>query len=212
MERIIGRFDALAAAVRRATRKKVEAKREEARLRAQQIKDDAREKADRIHDEILTEARQQAQKRRRQLLAEATQDARWKRLTAREEMIDQVWDQAEQSLRQLVDSEDYPEVMRQLTWQALQTLGPGHLVLVADPAGHDLLTEDRLNTWAEAALEDFDAPVTLERAPEPLDTWGGLIFTTSQGRKRVDARFSQRLEMAKDEIREDVFNALMGES
>lgn len=212
MEQIIGRFDALSAAVERATRKKVEARKEEARLRAQQIEDDAREKADQIHEEILTKAQQQAEERRRQRVAEANQEARQRHLAAREELIDQVWDQAERELRQLVGSDNYAKVLRQLTWQAVETLGPGYLILTADPAGHEILSEERLSAWSKAASEAFEATVEFERSPDPSDTWGGLIVTTNSGRKQVDARFDERLEIGRSEIREDVFNALMGES
>jgi hypothetical protein len=46
-----------------------------------------------------------------------------------------------------------------LARQAVQTLGPGHIVLAADPQGHDLLTEDRLTAWADEVSENFDTSV-----------------------------------------------------
>lgn len=212
MARIIGSFDDLSSAVEEATRRRVKDRRGEALKHAQRIKDGARKQADRIQEEILEKAQHQAGEKRRQRLAESEREAKHRRLTAREELLDGVWEEAEGELRDLVNSDGYTQALRQLAWLAVETLGTGHLMLAADPEGHERLTEERLEKWSEEASEDFDASVEFECASDPLDIWGGLIATTRQGRKRMDARFSERLEIAREEMREETFHALMGGS
>jgi V/A-type H+-transporting ATPase subunit E len=212
MARTVGSFDDLSDRVQEVVRRKVEDRREESRRRAQKIKDDAQEKAGQIETEILEDAKHRADDKRRRQVARAEEEAKHKRLRAREEIVEQIWDQAETELRELVESDEYAQALRQMAWLAVQTLGPGHLVLAADPNGHDLLTEDRLTTWGDEATEDFGAPVEFERASEALDAWGGLVASENQGRKRMDARFSTRLETARSELRDKVFRRLMGEA
>lgn len=212
MARTIGSLDDLSASVEQAAERKADDRKQEARRRAQDMIEEAEEDAERIHAEILEDARQRAQEKRRQRLTEARQAAMRQRLAAREEILDRVWERAENELRELVEEEAYSQVLNRLARQALQLLGTGQLLLAADPRGHDLLIDERLTAWSEEASEEFDASVEFERAPEPLDAWGGLVASKNEERKRVDARFSERLEIARSEIREAIFERLMGES
>jgi len=212
MARVVGSFDDLADSVRQAANLRARDRVKEARARAKRMEHDARERGEQIKTEVLAAARRQADEERSQRLAEAMQAARRKRLAAREDVLDRVWDQAERKLRDMVDDDQYVEVLRRLTWLAFDILGPGRLTLAADLRGHDLLTEDRLRAWSEASSEEVESSVELERASEPLDAWGGIVVTKHGGRKRMDARFCSRLQTARRELRDEVFNRLMGES
>ena len=212
MARVVGSFDDLAAAVQQAAHLRANDRAEEARARAEQMEHDARERGEQIEAEVLEAARRRADEQRSQRLAEAMQTAKRERLAAREDILDRVWDQAERKLRDMVDDDRYVDVLHQLARLAVEALGPGRLTLAADARGHDLLTEDRLRTWSEERSEAVEAPVDLERASETLDTWGGIVVTTHEGRKRMDARFSSRLEAARRQLRDQIFERLMGDS
>jgi len=212
MARIIGSFEDLEASVERTACLKARDKVDEARRRVQTIIKDAYQEAEQVEAETLEEARRQADEKRRERLTEAAHEAKRRRLMAREEVLGQAWDQAESELRRLVDRDEYAQVLRRLAWQAVQTLGAGRIALATDSKGQDLMTGELLTTWGNEASEDFGAPVEFERASEPLDTWGGLVASKEGGRKRMDARFSSRLETARSELRDAVFHRLMGES
>ena len=207
----IGNLGDLAEEVHRVARSKARDKEMKAQRRAAEILEEARQEADQVREEILEQARSRAEALRRQRLAQVTQKAKLERLTAREELLEQVWDRAEKALRDRVEGEVYPQTLRRLAWLAVQTLGPGHLILSADSEGHKLLTEDRLQTWSEEASETFGGPVQFEKAPDPLDTWGGLVAEREGGRERMDARFPVRLEDARIEVRDEIFRVLVKE-
>jgi V-type H+-transporting ATPase subunit E len=213
MPRIIGSLDQLETTVQCAGRGEAHTRIKQAEERAHHIREEARQTADTIRAERVDEAHAQARRQHRQQRAEAVQAARRTYLTTREELLDQVWQQAEQRLRQLLDdAEAYAEALHRLTRMAIQTLGTGRLLLAADPTGHKLLTEQRLQAWSEAASSEYGATVTLERAKEPLASWGGLVVTNSEQRRRVDATFATRLAVARDELRDTLFRYMVQET
>lgn len=209
MTRIIGKLEDLEEEVHRIARSKARDREKKAQRRAEGILEKARREAEQVQEEILEQARAHAEQLRRQQLVQARQEALREKLTAREKHLEDVWEGAEKALRDLVEGEEYPQILRQLAWLAVQTLGPHRLILSADPRGHELLTEDRLQAWSEAAAEAFDGPVQFEKASEPLETWGGMVAQREGGRERMDARFPVRLEDARIEVRDETFKALV---
>ena len=210
MPRIIGNLDRLETTIQHAGRGEANARTKEAEARADRIREEARQEADNVRTELVRKARAESEQQRRRQRAEANQAARRDYLTTREELLAQVWQQAEQRLRSLPDdAEAYTETLRRLTWRAVQTLGPGRLRLAADPKGHDLLTGQRLEEWSQAAGKELDIEVTLECADEPIDTWGGLLVTDSEQRRRVDFTFATRLAVARDEVRDTLFQHMV---
>lgn len=211
----IGSLDDLNNAVQKATRQKVKEKKEGARRRAEETSESAKEQADKVKSEILNDARAQAEEKRRQQLVDARTEAKRKRLLAREEILNGVWEQAESRLRELAESEDYMDVLRRQARTAAIKLGGGQVTLASDVEGQPLLEEARLSSWSEQLNADEDAwadrpadPVEYQKASDPVDGWGGLVASKNEGRKRIDGRFSVRLQMARRELRDDVWRTL----
>lgn len=213
MPRIIGNLEKLETTIQHAGRGEEHTHMKEAEAEARRIREGARQEAESVRAEVLRTRREAAQRQQRQQRAEATQKAQRAYLVAREELMDQVWQQAEQQLRQLIeDAEEYTAALRRLTWQAIQALGAGRRRLVADSRGHALLTKQRLQAWSQEASDEFGATVTLEHANEPLDTWGGLVVTDETQRRRFDATFATRLASARDELRDSIFQQMVQNS
>lgn len=218
MARVIGSLDDLEVAVAEATQRRARDRRAASLNEVQKIKDAAQSKADRLSEEIVAEAQVRAEEARRQRLAEATDVAQRQRLSAREALLDEVWAAAEERLRALAqaDAEEqgatYAKVLRRLAFAAAETLGVQAVVLAADPKGHELLTQARLESWAKTFSQAIEGEpkVTFERADAPLDAWGGLVAMDEEERKRVDLRFSERLTVAREDIRDRVYRALIG--
>jgi V/A-type H+-transporting ATPase subunit E len=212
MTQMIGSLDDLASAVHRRAGGQAEERLRQAREQASKIIDDAKERAATISQQIVADAQRKAGETRRQCMAKARSKAREKRLQAREELLRHVWQRAEQRLRDLVGTQEYAETLRQLARLGVDTLGAGHLILAADPRGHRLLEPDRLSQWSQAAADEFGAAVIFEQGPEPLDTWGGLVVTAKGGKEQMNATFAFRLQEARGELRDHVFQVLTGAS
>mgnify|MGYP001070830121 CR=1 FL=1 len=209
MASVFGDFEDLRKAVAKAVNQKMKNTKSEAESRAQKIKDEAEKRADSVKVKTLADARHRAQEIKRDRMTEANREAIKKRLRAREEILDKVWERAENTLRDLVESDNYVQTLRNLTWLIAKELGEGKIVLAADENGHQQLTQQLLGEWGQEASKDLHGNYQFSRAEQPLQTWGGLVGTKRDGKLRVNARFSERLIIARDEIRKEIFNTLM---
>lgn len=211
MARIIGDPDELITTIRHLAKSDVQRIEQQAEEEAEEIHDEARQRAERRREEILDEARNRARDIRRSRKAEVSRDERREYLEAREEILGTVWHQAEQKLRSLMEKDDeYASILESLTLSAVTLMGAGQRVLAADEKGLHLLTDSRLENWSREAGKALGEKVTFKRASEPLQTWGGLVMTEQEGRRRVDATFAQRLETARTEVRSAVLAKLVG--
>jgi V/A-type H+-transporting ATPase subunit E len=184
--------------------------RQDAEREIEQIRQQAETRADEVRQGVLEEARKQARRILRQRRQQSSREQRAEFLQARDEILQQVWREAEEQLRSLTDrEEDYREVLRQLALAAVDTLGPGQWVAASDEKGMKLLEDEALTQWAKAAGQRVGGDVSLQRAAEPADTRGGLIVMARDGRCRADARFSVRLELAREELRGEVLRQLV---
>ncbi len=224
MPRIIGDLAGLITAIEHRARAEVQSREKQAEQQAIEILDKARQAADETRQQILDRANRRAETEQRQQRAEAIRAAQQNYLQSREALLNRVWQEAEAQLRALPSEENeeenkaenkkenkkenYVKVLERLTRLAAQTLGGGRLLLAADAAGHELLTDDRLARWSEAAGAALEAEVLFERAADPLDTWGGLLARQKESRRQVDLTFPTRLALAREEMREQIFERL----
>jgi V/A-type H+/Na+-transporting ATPase subunit E len=212
MANIIGKMEDLQKSVQAATLDKINEARGEALQQAQKIKDAAQANAETILAKNKKQAQSEAEQQREQIMADARHQTIQTQLDAREKVLEQVWQDAEKKLREVVESSSYEQVLKQLALLAIQTIGSGQIQLAADPIGHKLLTESKLKHWSTEATKSSGKEVTFTKVDQPLDTWGGLIATNQSAKKRLDARFPQRLKFAEDELRDAIFAELTGKS
>ena len=202
MAEVIGNVEDLAAIIRRSAQQQALSEEADARAFAQQKLAEAKTQATQIKEKVMVHAHRQAAVEARRILAQADLDAQHHRLHAREVLLDEVWQAAEQRLRDLPNQPAYASVLQRLAIAAARILGSGTIRLAADPAGHALLTAERLKAWTEEIAQEL--PVTFVCAAQPATTWGGLVATQEGGRRQVDATFPTRLALAQETLRERV--------
>jgi vacuolar-type H+-ATPase subunit E/Vma4 len=213
MAKVIGSFDDLRESVIDETRQKKRAYQGEAGRSIKEIKQSAENQADEVKERILEEAKKKAEEIRVACMEKANKKAVKKKLLAREDLLDEVWRKTETQLRNLVDNQEaYLDALDDLANLAVEVLGSGKIELALDPEGHKILTDDNLKKWSQKASQAYDTEIIFSKVSEPIDSWGGLIANKVDSKKRLDARFSVRLRIAREELREDIFKILMGEN
>lgn len=203
MEAILGDPEAFLAEIRRRAQQRAIGIEQDARKQTASILADAKKEAESIGRQIELEAQQEFAATVRTMLDRGELEARLLHATLRQEAINRVWAAAESRLRELAAQPSYRDILKRLAMQAARELGGKEFVLTADPAGHLLLSPETLESWSS------EAGVRFQRAPEPADTWGGLLVT--RGRMRVDSTFPTRLACARLTLRERVFELLSGD-
>lgn len=211
MPRILGDPDELIEAINRKARNDEHDIRKQSEEKAEQVREEARERARRAREEILENAHEKAEEIRRKRRARASRQQNREHLEEREKLLDQAWSRAEERLRSLSeDKEACEKILKRLALLGVRILGPGKRILTSGEEGYELLTEKRLQSWAREFGKELEGKVHLERAPEPADTWGGIVVTDEKGKRRVDATFPSRLLLAREEIRGDILRKLVG--
>jgi vacuolar-type H+-ATPase subunit E/Vma4 len=198
-----GDLDALLAGIHRQTQQRAIASTTKAQQVASAVLAEAETQAAALREAARVRAGHEAAALEQRLLAQAELEANGVWLRAREELLERVYAQAEVELRARVAESGYARVLERLAVEAVATLSGDTITLHAAPAGHALLTSERLDAWARDG-------VRFERAESPADGWGGLIALC--GRERFDASFGDRLAEGRTRLRERVFAELMGVS
>lgn len=149
------------------------------------------------HAAARAEALQPAGGERARLLHRARLEALGLVAAARDGHVAAALAALEQRLASLRTARDYPLVLRRLTEEALAALdvAPGDREppqLMVDPRDRDLL---------ERSLHDLGLPLAVEPA---LETWGGLVAHSADGRIVVNNTLEARLERALPFLRRDL--------
>lgn len=167
---------------------------------------------------ILAEAEQKAAERReaaRQLAlqpaagecARRTHKAKLEALQlvgrARDEMVAEALAQIEVHLRQLRHSPAYPTILKRLVKEAVRVLGEEELNERATTNSH--LPELAIDPRDESLWSEILAGLALElNVVTSLDSWGGLILRSGDGRIIVTNTFEARLERATPFLRQEL--------
>jgi vacuolar-type H+-ATPase subunit E/Vma4 len=210
VDQIIGNINDLLAAVQQLAVSEENKLRQAAAEKVGLIQAEAMRQAGQIRADILAQARQRAALIREQSTAALARQARNQYLLAREQLLAAVWEKAEQWLHELTEQgREYANALQNLFLMAVRSLYSTQLIILLEPRGRMAVNRELLGQWQEQAGRILGKPVSAELAPEPLDTWGGLVVKVKGTTLQIDATFASRLETAKTELREPVFDMLM---
>jgi V/A-type H+-transporting ATPase subunit E len=188
--------------------------------RAERLAGEFRERAERSRDRILREAAEQLRLReeREVLIAKATADRTFRRRVQASELklhahMDHLrWNLvrgveqrlADRMLAFVKDEAAYDKVLQGYLAQGAALIQQDDLV--AELSAHD---HQRLEgTWKEFAAAAV-ADKRLALAPEPIDTLGGVLIRSADGRIRLDNTFEGRLERLKSRLHQIIVERLI---
>ncbi len=178
--------------------------KEEARAKADAIRQRAHEEAERERKAILDRARQEAERLRSQSLASAQLKARTLQLEEREKLLDRVFQAAKEKLPEIQKRPEYSQLAATLLREALTQLRVNKAKLRVDPTTRGLLEK---GTLAEISTE-LKGDYTLG---EPLDEGLGVVVDAADGKLHYDNTLETRLDRLQSNLRSSVHKILMGE-
>lgn len=178
--------------------------KEEARAKADAIRQRAREEAERERKEILDRARQEAERLRSQSLASAQLKARTLQLEHREKLLDRVFKTAREKLPEVQKRPDYSQLAATLLREALVQLRVSKAEVRADKTTRDLLEKETL----DEVSRDLNGQFTLA---DTLDEGLGVVVDAADGKLHYDNTLETRLHRLQSNLRASVYKILMGE-
>ncbi|WP_028583753.1 V-type ATP synthase subunit E [Desulfogranum mediterraneum] len=193
----------------RAIRKKGQLEAEKilgrAREEAEQMVQDAEQRVRQEHGLYLARRRQDAFQQARKLEDEASLKARQLILRAREELLQDLFQEARQQLASRRDGAGYPELLRSLALQGIRALAEERVWLQVSREDQSLLTQAFCRE-----LEGLSG-VGVDLFPEPAAISGGCLVYSVDKRILVDFSFSALLKRAQPRLRELLARELLEE-
>lgn len=177
----------------------------DAKVKADQIRNQAQVTMDGDKKRILEQAKNDADRIRGQAVATAQLKARTLILESREKLLVEVFDSSKGKIPAIQQWSDYPTIVESLALEAINQLGTKKVILHADKVTQDLLKESVLKTISTK----FDGTIEMG---EPLIKGTGIIAETVDGHLNYDNTFETRLRRLENELRSPVYHLLMGET
>ncbi len=178
--------------------------KEEAKAKADAIRQRAREEAEKERREILDQARQEAERLRSQVVANAQLKARTLQLDHREKLLDRVFDAAKQKLPAIQKRSDYNKLAAQWLREALVQLKASKAVVRADPVTQKILKDGLLGELSKELNAEISMGDTLEEG-------SGVIVDAADGHLHFENTLETRLQRLQSSLRSAVHQVLMGE-
>ncbi len=178
--------------------------REEAKTKADEIRKRAQDDAQKARDEILEKARQEADRVRSQSISSAQLKARTMQLEQREKLLDRVFQAAKEKLADVQKRPDYDQLAAMLLREALTQLRVNKAQIHADQATRQLLEKKALGDISNELKGQFTVADNLEEGR-------GLIVDAADGKLHYDNTLETRLQRLQSGLRASVYKMLMGE-
>ncbi len=184
----------LAGAERRAQRLQKRAEQH-----AETIIRNAREEAERMIDDAIENARRRVEHEAQRILSSVSSEVRAVELSARQQMIDSIFDAASEKLAAPGTDID---VVVDLCVRAIEQM-PGERFAIA-LAERDSADAGRVREAVAEALKKAGRNISLSVDKTPAGITGGAIIRSGDGRAVFDNSFDARLERAREEFRSQI--------
>lgn len=187
----------------------------DAEEKAQRIKADAKEKiteiqkaakerAEAIKEAELERMKEHVESTQRQDIAEKKVEHHRRIQTMRSELIDDVFDKAEEKLRDYVDKSAYQDTLRRLMLEAGESLGGGNLVVKLNARDQEKMSTSDLENLAEEIQDRTDTETEIALDKKAIKTIGGAIVSSAERKATVDNTFEARLERMKEQAKPEL--------
>ncbi len=187
------------------TEEKVESILDEAELQKKDILDDAKQKSDGIHQSMIQKAEAESKAELARQEAGAKLRAKYKVLEAKEGLMREVLDTAEENVKKRAMSKDYGSILTRLAVAGGVALDTDAMELVL-PKGHE--KEVVAADIAKAISSELGRKVSVKISKDTVRSAGGVIVRTADGAKWVDNTFEARIERLEKKVRDEVASIL----
>ncbi|RLI11262.1 hypothetical protein DRO35_05335 [Candidatus Bathyarchaeota archaeon] len=169
---------------------------------AERILKHAKEEAERRYDEIIRKGKERIKDKKRQAISLFELEAKNNLLKAKEEIIEEVYDEAIKRLRPYTLTEEYTNCILRLIREASRQINSDVLIIRLNKRDHQILTKKRLDELSRKL------GVKIIKSDEKINCTGGVVVTSLDGKIIVDNTFENRLRILKDPLRTKIANIL----
>ena len=176
-----------------------------AEAEAERILERAKEEAERRYDAIIRDGKERLRVKERQMLSLFDLESKNRMLRAKEEIINEVFNEALKRLQRYTQTEDYVNCLLRLILEASEQIRSDTLIIRLNERDSRILTEEKLNEFSKKM------GIKLIKSKETAHSIGGVIVMTPDGRIVIDNTFENRLRLLRDSLRVRVAEILFEE-
>ena len=178
---------------------------DQAKTKAERIRQRAKEQAEAERTKILDHASVEAERVRSQAVATSQLKARTMLLEHREKLLDEVFETAKQRLSSVLRGSDYQETAQRLVKEAVHQLKAESAMVRAD--------EETMKALSTSVIEKLSKETQIKiKLGDSLEKGLGVIAETEDGHRQYDNTLETRLKRMQDTLRSSVHRILMGEA
>ena len=170
----------------------------EAKKQAQVILSEARSEAEKEEKRRLAEVKVQGQQIYEEVLAAGRLRARKELLQRKENLINEVFKEAEKKLKAYASTKKYESDLVRIAVEACKKLGSASVIIRANKKDLQLLKKHRAKI--EKASKNHGQPVKLTFG-KPIQSMGGVKVSTPDGKMEIDDTFEGKLKREFDALR-----------
>ena len=176
-----------------------------AEAEAERILKHAKEEAERRYEEIIRKSKERIKDKKRQAISLFELETKNNLLEAKEEIIEEVYDEAIKRLRQYTLTEEYTNCILRLIREASRQIKSDALIIRLNERDYQILTKKRLDELSRKL------GVKIIKSDEKINCTGGVVVTSLDGKIIVDNTFENRLRILKDSLRTKIAKILFEE-
>jgi V/A-type H+/Na+-transporting ATPase subunit E len=160
----------------------------DAKAQSDSIIADAKKRAESIILQTAQQSQKDVEEERMRVLASARLESNRRLLEARDEVLKGYEDQASKYLSEFASSPDYKDFFIRMTIDGVSKIGDKAVVQI-NPRDKQLLKDPKLKQ------------LKVQVSPEPLNSLGGVVVYSEDGKRRVDNTIESIFDERKDELR-----------
>jgi len=176
-----------------------------AEAQAEKILEEAREEAEKRYESIIKEHERKMKAEERQSASLFELEAKNKLLKVKEELIEEVYEEVLNRLREYVLTEDYVSCLLKLISQASERIPSKELEIRLNDRDYKRLTEKHLLNLSRKM------GVKLIKSEKRISCIGGVVVASPDGKIVVDNTFENRLKSLKNILRTRIAKILFQE-
>jgi V/A-type H+-transporting ATPase subunit E len=166
----------------------------------------AKEQADQIYRDIISQAKANADAEKRKIASVTEVEMRNRLLQTKETLVDVAFEKALVELKKFVETKNYNDYLLKLIQDAAKKIGQKELVVQVNAKDRDLLTPEVLKHLSKKLHCE------LKLSDKTEDYIGGCIIQTEDGKIIYDVTIDNRLQELKPVLRVEIAKMLFGES
>jgi V/A-type H+-transporting ATPase subunit E len=176
-----------------------------AQAKADEILAQAKIQAKSVEDEIIQKGRHDAELIKQRIIANAKLQAKKHGLDVKEEIIQHAFDEAEKRLTKITSSKEYPDILKNIIAEGVESIGVEDVEVVVREEDIKLVN----NAFLKELRKKLGVNITLSK--DSIESLGGAIIRTMDGKIVVNNTFETRMRRMRDELRSKVAKILFEE-